>query len=52
MSVHPAFIDSINQFVRLTEAEASAILPLLTTGEYQKGQHSRNRAKQKTTYTL
>lgn len=39
MTVHPGFIDSINKFVRLTEAETSAILPLLTPGEYEKGQH-------------
>ena len=39
MTVHPAFIDSINRFVRLTDAEASAMLPLLTTIDYQKGQH-------------
>jgi CRP-like cAMP-binding protein len=39
MTVHPGFIDSINRFVRLTEAEASAILPLFKTSEYRKGQH-------------
>jgi len=39
MTVHPDFIDSINRIVRLTEAEASAMLPLLTTCECQKDQH-------------
>ncbi len=39
MTVHPGFIDSINRFVRLTESEAWGMLPLLTTIDYQKGQH-------------
>lgn len=39
MTTHPGFIDSINRFVRLTEAEVSAILPLMKNSAYQKGQH-------------
>jgi CRP-like cAMP-binding protein len=39
MTLHPGFIESVNRFVRLTEAEVSAILPLMKNSEYQKGQH-------------
>ena len=39
MTLDPGFIESVNRFVRLTESEVSAMLPLLTTCEYQKGQH-------------
>jgi len=39
MTLDPGFIESVNRFVRLTESEVSAMLPLLTNCEYQKGQH-------------
>jgi CRP-like cAMP-binding protein len=39
MTLHPGFIESVNRFVRLTEAEVSAILPLMKNSDYQKGQH-------------
>jgi CRP/FNR family transcriptional regulator, anaerobic regulatory protein len=39
MTIHPGFIESVNRFVHLTEAEVSAILPLMKNCEYQKGQH-------------